>query len=105
MPKFICIRRCFDKDCRSWYVGDIYEGDQPPTKHFDEVKKKVNPIDHMRKKIEGLGLSYDKEWPLDRLQREYEQAVIYLNREAAKKEEKEEKPNKKDKKAQKDLFK
>jgi hypothetical protein len=78
---FMCIRDCQahetpgdPRSVRLFKVGETWMWDECPSHHFVEVGKKDNPIGALRKKLEDLNIVWDKEWSMDRLQREIDVA-------------------------------
>lgn len=81
--RWMCIRSCYDRDCRTWNVGDVIKADEAPMpRHFTLLGKndQADPITAMREKIEELDLDWDENWSLDRLTREVEVAEDWLRR-------------------------
>lgn len=95
MPKgtnsrWVCIRECFDKHCRTWRVGDVIKADVPPMpRHFQRLysNQAADPIEIMRDKITDLGIEWDEDWDYDRLMREYEVALHFKEEQEAKEAE------------------
>jgi hypothetical protein len=87
--KWICIRECYDKNCRVWYVGDVTVASEPPMpRHFERVysNEQPDPIAVLRRKVEGHGIQWDDGWDIQRLQREIEIAANYDKAQQTKKE-------------------
>lgn len=76
MKSWMCVRKCqwgSNVESRKLYdVGAIVETHEQPCRHFVELQSGsvVDPVKVFRGKLDELGIVHDREWSLDRLQRE-----------------------------------